>query len=818
MKISYNWLKKFIDIDIPVDELSAMLTDCGLEVESLEEYASVKGGLKGIIIGEVIQKEKHPDADRLSLTKVDIGTGKLLDIVCGAPNVEKGQKVLVATEGTKLYMSSGELIIKKSKIRGSFSEGMICAEDELGLGNSHDGIMVLPQEAPIGLEASKYLNVESDFIFEIGLTPNRADATSHLGVARDLYAVLKTRNYSNFSKIEIKPETIIDIYNEIDNLKIDIVIEDTEACPRYTGITMTGISVNPSPEYLQQKLKVIGLKPINNIVDISNYVLFDLGHPLHIFDADKIKGHKVVIKKYPKEYNFITLDGATQKMNSDDLMICNAEEPMCIAGIYGGLNSGVTNTTTRIFIESAYFNPLTIRRTSKRLGLKTDASFRFERGTDPNITVRALKEAVKMIEEIAGGQISSNIVDVYPIPVSNNLIAFKYEHFNKTSGKVIDKTIIKQILHSLEISIYKEEAHQLYLSVPPYRVDITREIDVIEEILRIYGFNNIEIPEQIKLSINNSSNTDVEKINHITCQFLTGIAYHEIMCNSLSKSDYYEQLNYFDNKKSVKLINPLSKDLETLRQTLLFSGLETIIYNHNRKTLDLKLFESGKIYQLDTTATSLGKYTETKYISFFQTGLIDNESWILERKKFSIYSLKADVFMLFKRLGVKTDLFKINDVIPSYFSQGISYEYKNKTLVSMGMLRNELLKYFDIKQEVFYAEVNFDVLIELTTASGLLYKEISRFPKVRRDLALLIDKSIRFTDIERIALNLHCKYLKEINLFDIYTGENIENTKKSYAVSFVFQDTEKTLTDNEVDAIMNKLISIYQKDINAVIR
>jgi len=821
MKISYNWLKKHINVDLPAEDLSKLLTDCGLEVEFLEEVCPVKGGLKGVVVGHVVNKEKHPDADRLSLTKVDTGTGTLLDIVCGAPNVAAGQKVLVATVGTRIYMADGDFEIKKNKIRGYTSEGMICAEDELGLGHSHEGIMILPNDAVVGTKAAAFLNIETDWLFEIGLTPNRADATSHLGVARDVYALLKNRNLlseQEKNNLILKTDSNATVKAQQQGLSIDIDVEDLSACPRYTGITISGVTVKESPDWLKNKLKVIGLKPINNIVDISNYILFDLGQPLHIFDADQIKGNKVIVKKYNNDFEFVTLDGTTQKMTPNDLMICNTVEPMCIAGVYGGLNSGVTALTRNVFIESAYFNPVTIRKTSKRLGLKTDASFRFERGTDPNVTVRALKEAVALIQDMAGGIVTSEIVDSYPHPVSNNLIVLNYSNFYKMAGKVIDKIAIKNIIRSLEVQIYQEDEEQIYLSVPPYRVDVTREIDVIEDVLRIYGYNNIEMPGQIKASLSFSPKPDKEKVVAVVSDFLCSNGYNEMMNNSLSKSDYYEKLNYFDKDKSVRLLNPLSKDLETLRQTPLYSGLEVIAYNHNRKNFNLRLFEYGKIYHCDKSKKDLAKYSEGYRLSLFQTGFSSNENWTGKQSQFDFFTLKADLFDMFKRIGINTEMLKLSEQTESYFNHGLTYQFKKRNLLSIGSLQARLNKFFDIKQTVFYAEIDVDFMMEILANVKFQYKEIPKFPKMRRDLALLIDENITFADIEKIAKGLNIQLLKDISLFDIYKGDKIENGKKSYAVSFTFLDAQRTLTDDEVDKIMNQLINQYQKHLGAVLR
>lgn len=822
MKISYNWLKEFINIDLTPPQLSSLLTDCGLEVEGTEAFSSIKGGLAGVIIGEVVHKEKHPDADKLSLTKVDIGGKELLSIVCGAPNVEAGQKVLVATVGTEIFTDEGSFTIKKAKIRGAVSEGMICAEDELGLGSSHEGIMVLPDDAKKGMSASAYYKIEKDWVFEIGLTPNRADATSHLGVARDVWAVLKTAllppEQKNNKKLEFNFQRENSLETTITERPINISVENPEACPRYAGLSVKNIIVEESPEWLKNKLKAIGLKPINNIVDISNFILFDLGQPLHIFDADKVAGQKIIVKKYDKAFKFQTLDGETHDMTSDDLMICNSEEPMCIAGIYGGINSGVTTDTKNIFIESAYFDAVTIRKTAKRLGLKTDSSFRFERGADPDMTLTALIKAAGMICKLAGGTIASPIIDNYPQKITPFKVDFCYDNYYKLSGSTITKNKIKDILTALEIEIKEEKDNCLSLSVPPYRVDVTREVDVIEEIMRIFGFNNIEIPEKLNTSSSHFGSKGFETIANNIAQFLSHRGYYEMMNNSLTKTDYYKELDFFDAVKSVPILNPLSKDLAFLRQTLLYSGLEVIAYNMNRTLTDMKLFETGKVYQLNKALQGLDKYLENYYTALFLTGKPYNETWKQNNETFDFYQLKAEVNLVLKRLGLSSNKINVSESDDSIFEYGLKYDIDEKPLIQLGEVNKKIQQYFDIKQEVFYAEFNGTALMEALKHMPFQYEEPSKYPKMRRDLALLLDARTTFAEVEKLALSQNFKQLIDIGLFDIYKGKNIESGKKSYAVNFTFQDANKTLTDREVDSMMTKLINLYKKNLKAIIR
>ncbi len=820
MKISYNWLKKYIDINFEPLKLSELLTDCGLEVEGLEKYQSIKGGLEGVVIGEVITKEKHPNADKLSLTTVDVGSDKLLNIVCGAPNVAAGQKVLVATIGTTLYSEDQSFEIKKTKIRGEISEGMICAEDELGLGTSHEGIMVLDPNAEIGVKAKEYLKIENDYIYEIGLTPNRSDATSHIGVARDLVAVFNCLNSNRKSKLNIPSVKNFKIDNH--KKEIDIIIEDTEACPRYSGITVSGIQVKESPQWLKNRLKTIGVRPINNIVDITNFVLFETGQPLHAFDTDEIRGEKVIIKKLAQGTKFTTLDEIERELTKDDLIICNESNGMCIAGVFGGTKSGVTKKTKNIFLESAYFDPKTIRKTSKYHALQTDASFRFERGADPNITVYALKRAAMLIKEIAGGSISSEIMDVYPEPINKLTIDVLYKNIDRLIGKSIERKIIKNILNDLDIDIIQESDKGLKLSIPTCKVDVRCEADIIEEILRIYGYNNVEFTTQVKSSLSFSSKPDKEKIQNLISGYLCDNGFSEIINNSLINSAYIEKNNVFDKKNNVKILNPISNDLDVLRQSLFFGGLETIAYNQNRKITDLKLFEFGNIYFYDFDKlikdNPLTKYIETKHLSLFITGQKHKESWSATPEIVDFFYLKAFVNNILKRLDIDISKMEISLKTSNNFQEGMLYTLKKSKLVEFGSVSKNPLKDFGIKQEVFYADFNWDLVLDTLKDNKIKYHEIPKYPEVKRDLALLIDKNIQFEDIEKLANQTEKQLLKSVNLFDIYEGDEIETGKKSYAVSFIFQNPEKTLTDKIVDKVMNRLISAFEKNFNAKIR
>lgn len=806
MKISYNWLKTLIHTDLTPEQIDEHLTSSGLEVEGIEAFETVKGALKGIVVGEVIEKEKHPDADNLSITKVNVGAAELLNIVCGAPNVAAGQKVLVAMIGAKLYPTTGEPFeIKKSKIRGAASEGMICAEDEIGLGNSHDGIMILPDHAVVGTPAAEFFKLEEDYVLEIGLTPNRADAASHYGVARDLAAILNCKNKTN--TFEAKLHNIFELPEASNINKVDISIENTEACKRYSGLVISGITVKPSPDWLKNYLLAIGLRPINNIVDITNFVLHDLGQPLHAFDLNKITDNKIFVKTGLEGAKFKTLDGTERTLLANDLMICNSHEPMCMAGVFGGLDSGVSNDTTAIFLEAAYFNPAFVRKTSKQHGLKTDSSFRFERGTDPEMTITALKRAAALIFECAGGVLSMDIVDIYPEKLEPFQVAFSYHNCQSLIGKDIDKNTIKHIITSLGITITKEGNDGLLLSVPQYKTDVTREADVIEEVMRIYGYNNVEESTQIKFSASYADREKVTATDNTTANLLIGFGYNEMMGLSLTKESYYPE-----GTPLVKILNPLSTDLNVMRNTMLFGGLESLAYNINRKQADLKLFEFGKTYE---KIDSDFKYAETKHLTLFVTGRKYPENPYGENNKVDFAFLKASVESILNKLSIK---FKISELNDGNFSYGLSYAQKNKHLVSFGLVDKSICKKLDVNTDVFYADFNWDNVLSLVGKTKLEFMEIPKFPAVRRDLALLLDKKVTYKELEELAFNAERKLLKDVNLFDIYEGDKLEAGKKSYAVSFMLQDEEATLNDKQIDNVMQKLIKTYTEKLGAVLR
>jgi len=779
-------------------EISKILTGTGLEVESLEKVQPIPGGLEGLVIGYVKESHDHPNSDHLHLTKVDVGTGEDLQIVCGAHNVAAGQKVVVASVGTTVYPTAGEPFkINKSKIRGEVSEGMICAEDEIGLGSDHAGIMVLNDNALVGSLAKDYFSVNDDYLYEIGLTPNRADAASHLGAARDVAA---------FLKIDVKKPDVSAFKVNNTNRTIKVVVENEQACPRYSGLTISGVEVKESPKWLKERLAVIGIRSINNIVDATNYVLHDLGQPLHAFDADEIKGDTVTVKNCAEGTLFKTLDDVERKLSADDLMICDIEKPMCIAGVFGGAGSGVKATTKNIFLESAYFNAVAVRKTSKRHGLKTDASFRFERGTDPNMTVFALKRAASLIQEIAGGQISSEISDHYPNPVEPFAVDVTYQHIDRLIGKVLGHEEIKGILQALEIELVSETAEGLSLSVPPYRVDITRDVDVIEEILRIYGYNNIEIPTQIRASLNNSSRPEKDSVQGLLSDMLTANGFNEIMSNSLTKSAYSSDLD-----KAVKILNPLSNDLDVMRQTMLYSGLEAVAYNHNRRNADLKLYEFGKVYSVEED-----KYNETQRFAIFVTGAATAEQWNQKAKASSFYNLKAVVDGILAKLNI-SDV-TVEDATCKRLAYGLQYKLNNKQLVKFGSVTAEALKKAEVDKEVFYADFNFDMILKAVRKNKIVYQDVSKFPAVRRDLSMLIDKGITFGQLKQIAQKAERKLLQHVNVFDVYEGDKLPAGKKSYALSFVLQDNEKTLTDKAIDGIMQKVIYNLVKEAGAEIR
>ncbi|MBB5397578.1 phenylalanine--tRNA ligase subunit beta [Mucilaginibacter sp. AK015] len=798
MKISYNWLKEFIDTEKTPQEISAILTGTGLEVESLEKVQAIPGGLEGLVIGYVKECIDHPNSDHLHITKVDVGTGEDLQIVCGANNVAAGQKVVVATVGTTLYPTSGEpFVIKRSKIRGEASEGMICAEDEIGLGTDHDGIMVLDAATAVGTPAKDYFKLNDDYMYEIGLTPNRADAASHLGTARDIAA---------FLKLEVKKPDVSGFTIVKKDSPTQVIIENEAAAPRYSGLNISGIKVGDSPAWLKERLAVIGVRSINNVVDVTNYVLHELGQPLHAFDAAAITGNTVIVKNVAEGTLFTTLDDVERKLTVDDLMICNAEEPMCIAGVFGGAKSGVNENTTSIFLESAYFNAVSVRKTAKRFGLKTDASFRFERGTDPDMTVFALKRAALMIQQVAGGEVTSDIFDHYPAPVAPFAVDITYNTINRLIGKAIGNDTIKSILTALDIQIVSETAEGLSLKVPPYRVDVTRDVDVVEEILRIYGYNNIEIPTQIRASLNNSVRPEKDTVQNVIADLLSANGFNEMLANSLTK------LSYSDNPDTaVKIVNPLSSDLDAMRQTLLYSGLEAIAYNQNRRSADLKLYEFGKVY-----ATKDDKFIETQRFSVFITGANTAEQWNQKQKPVTFYNIKAIVDGILQRLKI-TD-FVVEDATCSKLAFGLQYMLNGKPLVKFGAVGANALKKVDVDKEVFYADFNFDLVLAAVRKNKIVYQEVSKFPAVRRDLSMLVDKAVTFGQLKQIAGRTDKKLLKEVNVFDVYQGDKLPAGKKSYALSFTLQDTEKTLTDKAIDTLMQKLIYNLGKEAGAEIR
>ena len=808
MKISYNWLKQFINLDWEPEKTSELLTNLGLEVEGVEKYSSIKGDLEGIIVGHIEKCEKHPNADRLKVTSVNVGKDTLLKIVCGAPNVKKGQKVAVATIGSTLYNSDGESWkIKKGKIRGEESNGMLCAEDEIGLGESHDGILILDDKFKPGDPLSNYYDVESDYIFEIGLTPNRADAMSHYGTARDLKAGLIQLGINS----ELMSPSVSGFHVDNRSLKIDIDVIDKKKAPRYCGITISGISVNNSPSWLQNRLKAIGLSPVNNVVDVTNYVLHSLGQPLHAFDADKITGQKVIVRNAIKGEKFITLDGIERDLDSEDLMICNSKEPMCIAGVFGGLNSGVSNLTSSIFLESAYFDPVSIRKSCKRHGISTDASFRFERGVDPNITKYALKFAAMLIAEITGGEISSDPRDEYPNKIEDKQVFINFMKTNKIIGEEIPKETIKKILSSLEIKVNNVTEAGLGLTIPSYRNDVTREIDVIEEILRVYGYNNIQIKNKLNSSISNSSRITNHKIENIVAEQLVGHGFFEIMTNSLTSKNYIQFGNSSDENEFVKILNPLSSDLAILKNTMLFSGLESIKYNLNRQQNRLKLFEFGKTYHQTN-----GERKEINNLALFITGNIDSLNWKSSKAKTDFFFTKGIVNSILNKLGI----IKYKETISknNIFEYGQNLLIKEKSLVEYGLINSDIIKYFSIDQNIFYINFNWNLITDLIKDKNIKYKQIPKFPEVKRDFALLVDNNISFESISKIAKKTDQKFLKNIILFDVYNGENLPKGKKSYAVSFTLQDETKTLTEKEIDKIMSRLENSFKEELGAELR
>lgn len=818
MKLSYSWLQQYIDIDIDPQKLSELLTDGGLEVEGLEKVESIKGGLEGIVIGKVLTCEKHSNADKLSVTTVDVGNGQTLPIVCGAPNVAAGQKVLVATVGTILYDGDESFKIKKSKIRGEVSEGMICAEDELGLGSSHDGIMVLPEEAETGKAAKEFFNVTDDWVYEIGLTPNRADATSHIGSARDLVAVIN-RFYPE-KKLSLKIPDVSAFNIDNTNLDIDVSIINNEACARYSGICISNIEIKESPEWLQNRLKSIGLRPINNVVDITNYVLMETGHPLHAFDYDRIEGKKVQVKTAEEGSSFVTLDDVERKLTAKDLMIYNAKEPMCFAGVFGGKGFGVESETKNIFLESAYFDSVYVRKTSKYHNLKTDASFRFERGADPNITIYALKRAALLIKELAGGQIASDIIDIYPKPIDKWTINLRYSQLDRLIGQKIPRDLVKSILTDLAIEIINETESGLELLIPTYKVDVTREADVIEEVLRVFGYNQIELDNQIHSSISYSDKPDKDVLTNLVSEFLVAKSYTETMNNSLTRHSYYVDNNVFDENKSVKILNPLSSELNVLRQNLLFGGLETISRNLKHKRRDIKTFEFGNQYLFNNPeAESVDKrYTQETHLAIFLSGNKYQESWSQNSAEANFYDLKSILFQLLQKLGINQKDLRFSEFNNDIYAYALSLSIKKNEFAQIGKLNKQLCEKNDIDQDVYYADINWTKLFELVKRYKVNYQEITKYPEVRRDLALLIDTDVSFAMLESTIKNTERGILNGVNLFDVYEGKGIPKGKKSYAISIHLQDANKTLTDKIIEKTMAKILKSLEREYNVELR
>jgi phenylalanyl-tRNA synthetase beta chain len=818
MKISYNWIKDYLNIDLEPARVAEILTGIGLEIEGMDEWVSVKGGLAGVVIGEVLTCKKHPDADKLSVTTVDIGGSEPLQIVCGAPNVAAGQKVPVATVGTQVFKDDESFEIKRSKIRGELSEGMICAEDELGLGISHDGIMVVDKDVKPGTSAADYFKIVKDTVFEIGLTPNRIDSGSHFGVARDLAAYLNLNG--GMDGRAVLP-SVKNFKADNNNSLYEVIIENHLDCPRYAGITISGVKIGESPEWLRNKLRAVGLNPINNVVDITNYVQHEAGQPLHAFDADKIEGKKVIIRNLPSGSKFITLDSIERSLSARDLMICNPKEGMCIAGVFGGIKSGVSASTRNIFLESAYFNPVAIRKTSKRHGLKTDASFRFERGADPNITIWALKRAIMLIKEIAGGEISSDIVDVYPKPIENVQIDVFYKNINRLIGKRIGPDTIKKILSLLDIEIMKEDEDGMKLSVPSYRVDVKQEADVIEEILRIYGYNNVEVDMHVNSTLSYPEKPDKEKVKNIISDHLSAIGFAEIMCNSLCPSAWYEQSDDFLKDQLVILANPLSSDLNAMRQTLLFGGLNSVSWNINRQNPDIKFYEFGNCYfyhKTDQPFPKADNYTEKNSLDLFISGNTGRQSWNNKTGPTDFFNIKSTVEMILSRLGVKTQSLQTSESDKKYYSESVTYRFNNKLVGWAGRISKSYLSKFDIGQDVYWGHIEWDYLLKLMKSHTISFHELPKYPSVKRDLALLLDRGVKFSQIRDIALRTEKNLLQEINLFDVYENDNLGKNKKSYAVSFLLRDELKTMTDKNIDRVMDNLIRAFKTELGAQIR
>ncbi len=820
MNISYNWLKRYLDTELSAERIAEILTELGLEVEEFEKIETIKGGLKGVVVGEVLTCEEHPDSDHLHITTVDVGAEAPLQIVCGASNCRKGLKVMCATVGSVLYPidSDEEFKIKRSKIRGVESLGMLCAEDELGIGRNHEGIMELPAEAVVGTPAKEYLHIADDYLIGIGLTPNRVDAASHIGVARDLAAYLRSRG----EKAEVKLPSVDDFKVDDTSRSIAVEVINHEAAPRYAGITVSGCKIAPSPEWMQNELRAAGINPKNNLVDITNYVLFELGQPLHAFDADKIEGGKVVVRSAAEGEKFVTLDGVERTLTANDLMICSAERPMCIAGVYGGLDSGISDETVNVFIESAYFHPVWVRKTAKRFGLNTDASFRFERGIDPNIQVYALKRAAMLMKELAGGRITSEIIDINPTPVAHFEFDFSMERARRLIGKELSEETFLTILDALDVEVRGRENEVLHVAVPPYRVDVQREADLIEDVLRVYGYNNIEVSDHVNSTLSYAPKPDKSRLVNIASDFLTSNGYTEIMSNSLSKASYYESSETYPVERCVKIMNPLSQDLNVMRQTLLFNTLEAVELNINRRNGSLRMYECGNCYAYNAEKAdeenTLAKYEETYRLGIAITGLASQLSWNSKAEGASFFTLRGIVERLLKRFGIDIYTLQTEALQSELYADAVVLRQGPKEVLRMGVVAPALRKKFDIKQDVFFAEIDFDQLIKMTKKAKIQFKELSKFPEVKRDLALLVDKSVTFAQLRSIAFATEKKLLKSVSLFDVYEGDKLPEGKKSYALSFILEDKNQTLTDKQIERTMANLQTQLEQKSGAEIR
>lgn len=821
MNISYKWLKEYVDVNLSAEEIAVALTSIGLEVGGVEEVQAIKGGLEGLVVGHVLSMEVHPNSDHMHICQVDLGQGEPVQIVCGAANVDAGQKVIVATLGTKLYSGDESFTIKRSKLRGVESLGMICAEDEIGVGTSHDGIIVLPEDTPVGMKAADYFNIQSDWLIEVDITPNRADACSHWGVARDLYAWLVRNGYET----KLHRPSVDDFKVDNTNLPIAIEVENTEACPRYCAVTISGVEVKESPEWLKEKLEIIGLRPINNIVDITNYIMMAYGQPLHCFDADMIEGGKVVVKSMPEGTPFVTLDGVEHKLSDRDLAICNAVVPMCIAGVFGGKGSGTYETTKNVLIESAYFHPTWIRKSARRHGLQTDASFRFERGIDPDGQIYAIKRAAQLIKELAGGEISMEIVDVEaPELVKKFSVDVTYDYIYSLIGKNIGSDVVKEILTSLDMKIVAETVEGLSLEVPAYRVDVQRAPDVVEDVLRIYGYNNVEIPSAVKSSLTIKGNVDAAyKLENLVSEQLVGCGFNEILNNSLTREAYYDGLQTYKSENLVRLMNPLSSDLNVMRQSLLFGGLEVVRHNVNRRNANLRLFEFGNCYYFNEGKRNpekvLSAYSEDQRLGLWVTGKRVEGSWAHPNEDASFYELKAYVMNILVRIGLPMGGLLIENGENDIFAKSIVVKDRNgKVYLELGLVKKAILATFDIEQEVYYADLNWTLLTSKVRGAKVSFKEISKFPAVSRDLALLVDKQVTFAEIEKVCFAADKKLLKKVELFDVYEGKNLEAGKKSYAINLTLQDEDKTMNDKQTDNIMQKIVQSLEKQLGAKLR